>query len=266
MLASWQRTLRLYFRLQVLHLQVFMEYEADFWIGIVGAALRHLSGFVFIWALFQRIPQVKGWSMWEIAFLYGLSVIPSGLVEVFYDGQWELRRLINQGEFDRLLLRPLSPALQVITQMSNIHGFGPVILGLIVLIKATFELKLSWSVGHVLFLVATLLSSMLIIGALNYITNCLAFWDQAANASLPVMVQNVLEFAKYPLTLYGRVVQALVTWVLPVTFVSYFPGLVLLNKTPSPLSYAAPLAGLVMTFITGLIWKRSLAAYQGTGS
>ena len=266
MWAAWQRNLRLYFRLQVLHLQVFMEYEADFWIGIVGAALRHSAGFVFIWALFQSVPEVKGWSMWEIAFLYGLSVIPSGLVEVFYDGQWELRRLINQGEFDRLLLRPLSPALQVITQMSNVHGFGPVLLGALVLLKAGLELKLSWTVGQGLFLVATLLSATLIIGSLNYITNCMAFWDQAATAALPLMVQNALEFAKYPLTLYGRVMQVLVTWVLPLTFVSYFPGLVLLDKSPSPLSYAAPLAGPVMIVITSLFWKSSLAQYQGTGS
>lgn len=268
MASQFLRVLRLYGKLQILHLRVHLEYEADFWIGILGAGLRHTASFIFIWTLFSRIPLVNGWSLWEIAFLYGLSIIPVGLVELLYDGQWELRRLVNQGEFDRLLLRPLSPALQVITQLSSIHGLGSVLLGFWILAYAAQQLHLVWSVGTWFFLFATLASSILIIGSLNYITNCSVFWDPANSSSLPLLVQQTIEFAKYPVTMYGRLVQVLITWVLPLTFVSYYPGLVMLGKSDPGLwlGYAAPLAGPVLTLLTAIIWHYCLKAYQGVGN
>src|SRR5438046_55514 len=116
MLNKLTRNLRLYYKLQLLQVHIQLEYRADFWIGIFGMALTQGAGLVFIWAVFQRVPQVGGWTIWEIALLYSLTVIPKGLAELFFDGQWQLRLLVNKGEFDRLLVRPLSPIFKVITQ------------------------------------------------------------------------------------------------------------------------------------------------------
>jgi len=102
---------RIYGKLQLVHLRAHLEYEADFWIGIVGVVLTHGAGFVFVWAFFSSVPSIAGWGLWDTAFLYALSIIPRGLVEILCDGQWNLRMLVNRGEFDRLLVRPISPAL-----------------------------------------------------------------------------------------------------------------------------------------------------------
>jgi ABC-2 type transport system permease protein len=267
MLSRVARNARIYGKLQMVHLRAHLEYEADFWIGIVGVALTHGAGFVFVWALFSRVPSVAGWSLWDVAFLYALSIIPRGLVEILCDGQWALRALVNRGEFDRLLIRPISPALQVVTLYVSIHGFGSVILGSVILLRAVYELALAWSLWHVLFLVATLISSVLLIGSVNFATNCIAFWDPSATGTFPFMVQNFMEFAKFPLSLYDRLVRVLVTWVIPFAFVSYYPGIALLNKAGDDvwLGYFAPLAGPAALLITNLVWRRGLGRYQGTG-
>ena len=81
-----------------------VEYAADFWIGIVGAVLMQASGLVFISALFSQVPQVAGWTVWNIVLLYGLAMLPKGLTELFCDGPWTLRMKVNSGEFDRVLV------------------------------------------------------------------------------------------------------------------------------------------------------------------
>jgi ABC-2 type transport system permease protein len=267
MLKRFTHTMRVYGKLQLLHLAVSLEYEADFWIGIVGAVLRHTVGFFFIWVLFQRIPQIMNWTLWELVSLYALSIIPIGLVEIFYDGQWRLPLLLNQGEFDRLLVRPVSPALQVITQLSSIHGLGSVLLGIILLAQAAHQLHLIWGIGHFVFLIATLFSSFLIIGSINFISNCTSFWDAADSSSLAVLAQNTIEFAKYPLDLYSRSVRLILTWMMPFAFISYYPGLILLGKTEVYrwIGYGAPLVGPGMVLITWIVWHRSLRNYQGVG-
>ena len=267
MLRRLAYVLRIYGKLQLLHLRTHLEYEADFWIGIVGVALTHSAGFIFIWSVFQRVPAVAGWSLWEIAVLYALSIIPRGLVELLCDGQWMLRRLVNQGEFDRLLVRPISPALQVITQISSIHGFGSVLLGATILVRAFGALNLDWNVWRLGFLMLTLLSAVVLLGSINFASNCIAFWDASANSAFPFMVQYSLEFVKFPLSLYGRLIQVLLTWVLPFAFMSYYPGLVLLGRPERVgwLGYGAPPAALAMALVAGLVWRRGLMRYQGVG-
>lgn len=261
------RTLRIYARLQLAHLRAHLEYEADFWIGIVGVALTHGAGLAFVWALFARVPEVAGWGPWEVALLYGLAIIPRGLVEILCDGQWRLRLLVNRGEFDRLLVRPLSPALQLVTQISSIHGFGSVLLGLAVLLRAMGELDRPWEPWQLGYLALALAGGVVLIGSVNFATNCVAFWDASANSAFPFLVGNSLEFAKFPITLYGRLVQALVTWVLPFAFVSYYPGALLLGRLGEErwLGYAAPLAGPAVALVASLVWRRGLLRYQGAG-
>ena len=259
--------LRMYGTFQLVHLRTALAYEADFWIGILGVALTHGVGIVFVWALFLRVPQVAGWSLWEVAALYALSIIPRGLTELLCDGQWQLRNLINRGEFDRLLVRPMSPALQVITQFSSIHGVGSVVLGSVVLGRALGELELAWGVGDWLLLALTLLSGTVVMSALNYATNCQGFWDSGSSSSFPFLMQNLAEFAKFPLTLYDQLVRAVLTWVVPFACVSYYPGLVLLGRPEAQpwMAGSAPLAAAGMVAVASIIWRQGLARYQGTG-
>ncbi len=268
MLPRLARLARLYVKLQVLHLQVYLEYDADFWIGIVGLFFKHAAGLAFVWTLFTRVAQVKDWGLWEVACVYALAIIPMGLVEILCDGQWQLRMLVTQGEFDRVLLRPLSPLLQVITQFLSIHGFGSVVLGAVVLSRAALELHLRWGPAQFAYLAATLAGSVLVISSLNLVTNCIVFWDQSPSSSTQILVYNLTEFAKFPIDLYGHTVQFLITWIVPLTFVSYYPALMLLGKAGvNPwLAYAAPLAGPVVALLTGLFWQRCLAHYQGAGN
>jgi ABC-2 type transport system permease protein len=257
----------MYVTFQLVYLRTALAYEADFWIGILGVALTHGVGIIFVWTLFLRVPQVAGWSMWEVAALYALSIIPRGLTELLCDGQWQLRRLINRGEFDRLLVRPMSPALQVITQFSSIHGLGSVILGSVVLGRALGALELAWGGEDWLLLMLTLLSGMVLMSALNYATNCQGFWDSGSSSSFPFLMQNLAEFAKFPLTIYDQLVRAVLTWVVPFACVSYYPGLVLLHLPDAQpwMAGSAPLAAAGMAAVAAILWRRGLARYQGTG-
>jgi ABC-2 type transport system permease protein len=259
--------LRIYFKLQLLHLRVPLEYEADFWIGLVGSLLTNGSGFVFVWVLLSRIPEIQGWSLWQIALLYALAIIPSGMVELFADGAWNLRHLVNSGEFDRILVRPISPVLQVATQVASIHGLSSVLLGGYLLLRAVHEAPIELTIGRLLLLGLTLLSSTLMIASIDLITTSVVFWDNSRNSSFSFLVRNAGEFAKFPLTAYGRPVQIFLTWILPFAFTSYFPGAVLLGKTEvAPLlGYSAPAAGLVVAAVASLVWRAGLQRYQGTG-
>lgn len=258
---------RIYARLQLLHVRSHLEYEADFWIAMVGAACTQFANFVFIWALFSRIPSVEGWTLWEIAFLYGLTTFPRGAASLLCSGPFQLRSLVNSGQFDRLLVRPISPALQVVTQTSNLQGSAVMLISAVLLARASSQLHVPWDVSKAGMLLLTLLSSSVLFGAMNLVTNCIAFWEPQANSAFPFAVASIMEMARYPLTLYGWFVQVVLTWVVPIAFVSYFPGSVLLDKAPIPawLGLAAPLATAGVVLVTAVVWHIGVDRYQSTG-
>lgn len=267
MTASARRLVRLYVKLQLTQLRGLIEYRADFWIGVCGAALQQAAGLVFIAAFFSQIPEVAGWTVWNVAILYGLVIIPTGLVELFCDGPWRLRADINEGHFDRVLVRPIPPALQQATAFTSIHGIGQVTLGLVVLVTGLSRSELDWHWWTVPYLIVVLCCSTTINGAMNFVVNMTGFWEPSTQSALPTMVVSMREFAKFPLDLYGIVLKIIVTLIVPFAFVSYFPALLLLDRGGAwqYLGLAAPLAAALVVLVTRALWRKGLNRYQGVG-
>lgn len=266
-IASIRRNVRLYLKLQYIQLRTVVEYRGDFWIGILGAALMQGAGLIFLSAFFSQIPEINGWTVWEIAVLYGLALTPKGFTELLCDGPWMLRAMVNTGEFDRLLVRPVSPALQAATKIASIHGLGQLSLGIVAIALGTSRSGMDWSLWKVLFLIATIATGFVMICAINFLVNMIGFWEPSAQSALPTMYTMLIDFAKFPLDIYSNVIKVLVTIVAPYAFISYFPALVLLDKE-SPwqwLGFASPLVTLLVVALTSWLWGKALDRYQGVG-
>jgi ABC-2 type transport system permease protein len=78
------------------------------------------------------------------------------------------------------------------------------------------------------------------------------------------MVQN------YPVDMFGYVFRAIVTGLIPVAFMNYYPALMLLGKLDpqSPwgwLGYISPVVALILVMITSAIWHLALQHYSSSG-
>ncbi len=267
MRSNFHRHARLYAKLQLIQLRTVVEYRADFWIGILGATLMHGAGLVFITALFGQIDELGGWSAWEVAILYGLTLIPAGLRELFCDGPWLLRQLVNSGEFDRLLVRPVSPAMQVATRLASIHGVGQFSLGATLLFVGMTRSGMEWAPWKAGFLALSVLSSLGLLIAIGFLVNMIGFWEPSAQSAVPTAYAMLIDFAKFPLEIYSNTIKVLVTVVAPYAFISYFPALVLLGKDSAwrGLGFASPLVTLLVVYGTSRLWHKALNRYQGVG-
>jgi ABC-2 type transport system permease protein len=138
--------------------------------------------------------------------------------------------------------------VQLLTWVSGIHGYGSLVVGVVVLVRAKAELGLNWAPWQWGFLVIVVLGSTLLTGALNLATNCIGFWETCGHQWAPVPHRPAREFVKFPLTTHGRPMQILLTWILPYAFVSYFPVAVLLERPDANpwFGYASPLVGLLV--------------------
>lgn len=72
--------LYLYRRLYVQQLKAILEYNKDFYILMCSAALTQVLGFVFLWVIYDRIPDIQGWQFWEVTFMYAMIFLTEGRV------------------------------------------------------------------------------------------------------------------------------------------------------------------------------------------
>lgn len=260
---------RLYWRLIFLHVRAQLEFPLDFWVGVLGSALKQLTALVFLGVLFAHIPAIDGWNRWEVAFLFALVLIPQGLADIVAAGPWSLRVLVSQGGFDRILLRPAPPLLLILAQFANFHqGVATIVLGAALLVITSGHLHMVWGVASVIVFLGALGSGTVIIGAINLAANSYVFWEPTPTSALPFLFNNLIEVAKFPLSAYNNAfIRVMLTYVIPFGVISYYPGRMLLGKSAisAGVVLLTPAMAVVVAAVAYGMWKAGLARYQSSG-
>ena len=125
--------------------KVRLAYKADFFIAFFSSMAATVLGFGFVLVLFSKIPQLQGWSFYEILFLYAFSLVPLGFFNVVSWNLYEFGDIyIIQGRFDRILLRPVDTLFQVLFEKFRIESLQEVVTGLLVIEVCAGRLHLAW--------------------------------------------------------------------------------------------------------------------------
>lgn len=262
-----RRMLFLYRRLFGAQLKAILEYQTDFYIMIASAVLTQLLGVVFLWVVYSRIPDINGWLFWEVVFMYAMIYLTEGFGSLFFEGTWRLGGIVNRGELDVMLLRPVSPILQVLTNGIGMNGIGNIIIGLIMIGQTLTRIDLHWSVGKILIAVLLIATAVAIRVSINLAANTSAFWIKNAGNAFPIMIHNLGEFAKYPITIFSLGVQLLVAVLVPFAFISFFPAYYLFDKSTSPWFWlASPVAAIYCMAVAYALFRYGLRKYESVGN
>jgi len=259
------RHLALYRAFLAFRLQVLLEYRADLVIGVASTLLLQAAGMAGVWVVLQRVPSVGGWRFEELLLVYGFLVASRSLEHMFADNLWVVSRYLQEGSFDRFLVRPVDPLFHLLADRFQHHGVGNLLAGLLAIGHAWGALGLPVTPGALVTAAAGILSGGLVFIALNLATASSAFW---LGFSLPVTraVHGLHELARYPLTIYGPGVRGLLTWVVPFAFASFIPASALLGREAGRLAWAGPPVSVALALGAYQLWRLGLRRYTGTGS
>jgi len=263
---------RLYFRYLGVSLRSQMQYRASFVMLTVGVFLAHLTEFVAIWALFDRFESLRGWRLPEIALFYGMVHVSLALAEGVGRGFDVFGRMVKSGEFDRLLLRPRSTALQVGAHELQLVRIGPLMQGLLVLLWSTTALGVDWTLARVGLTVLAVLGGACLFAGLFVIQATLSFWTTESMELFNIVTYGGRDVAQYPLTIYRSWLRRFFTFVVPLACVSYFPALAILDRddpalgSPIWFRWSAPLVGVLFLAVSLQVWRFGVRHYRSTGS
>lgn len=262
--------LTLYFRLIRVAVQARLQYRADFLTGVIGVIVMNTVTVALISIMVSRFGHLNGWTMWEMVFLYCLWLLGHSLYSFFF---WHIRALedyLVEGTFDQFLMRPASPFIMFLGREVQYLGVADVIFAASGVSLAYRNLNLQWNGTQWLFFGLAIIAGTLIETTLALMIACLSFWTgRSRRASNLLMRLNVM-VQYYPVDIFGYAFRVIVTGLIPVAFMNYYPALMLLNKLgpSSPwgwLSYMSPVVALTLVIISSGIWHLALRRYSSSG-
>ncbi|MEU5096137.1 ABC transporter permease [Streptomyces sp. NPDC020996] len=248
-----------------------MTYRTSFALTVVGNLLLTGMDFVAILLMFSRVDSLAGWTLPEVAFLYGLSVTAFGIADLLLGSAEALGARMRDGSFDTLLVRPVPVLAQVGADRFALRRLGRITQGVLVLGWALASVDVAWSVGKVLLVPVTVVSGAAVFGAVFVAGAAFQFVAQDAAEVQNAFTYGGTTLLQYPPTVFGRDLVRGVTFVLPLAFVNWVPAAHVLGR-PYPLglpgwtAFASPLVAVVCCAAAGLVWRAGLRSYRSTGS
>lgn len=225
-----------------------------------------------VWAQFDRFGDVQGWRLGEVALFYGLVNCTFAIADALGRGFDVLgTELLRTGAFDRMLLRPRPLWLQLIGHDLRISRLGRLLQGLLVLAYATATTGIAWTPATVAIALCAVAGGVALFLGILVLQGTLSFWTIESLEIVNVLTYGGVEAAQYPLALYERWFRRLLTFVVPLACVAYYPVLAILGKAdplgaPAWVGIVAPLAGFAFLAAAFGLWRVGLRRYASTGS
>lgn len=248
-----------------------MTYRSSFIMQILSNFLVNFAEVLALFAMFYEFDTMGGWTLGEVALLHGMSMIAFSLGDTLTIGMDQVAPQIRNGEFDRVLTRPLSTWINAATSEVSVRHMGQLSQGILVLAFALTQVSIDWNIARVLMLIGAILTGVALFMALFTVEAIFSFWTVNGVEAINAFTYGGSDLAQFPMHVFGRTLRFLFIWIIPVAFVTYYPALYLLDK-PDPLGMPGwfVLLGPVITGVFCCVvawgWNQGIRHYRSTGS
>ena len=260
----------LWCRLAAARVRADWQYRTSFVLFTLGQALVTLLDFAAIAVIFSRVDVLAGWTIAETAFLYGASGTAFGIADTFISTVERCSQRIKDGSFDRLLIRPLGPLLQITAEEFAFRRLGKLAQALTVFVIAIAAVDANWSFGRAVMVPVMVASGAAIFSALFVATSSISFWTVETQEFANAFTYGGNFMTQYPLAVFAPWMRRLAL-VTGVAFVNYVPALYILDRDdriglPSWAPFTTPAVAVVLCGVAWAIWRTAVRHYRSTGS
>lgn len=264
--------LKMAYRFVLIYVKSEMEYRANFIISMILQMSSYCISLLSVWIMLRKFNTINGWSMYEVMFLSSLNLLTYSLASLLlWSPMREMEDLVCQGGFDGILTRPMHSFVFMFFRGFNHAFIGNTLVSATILYICLQHISVHWSFKMIFWSSLTLLGGVLIQAAIFIITGSINFWFMKSTAIVDTAVYSVRGFLDYPLSIYQRWVQVLLTFIIPYAFVNFYPARYFLDKKEDVLfhpvfSIATPIIGAGLMVLSYFIWNAGVNRYESSGS
>lgn len=253
-------------------INAWFQYKLDAFLRSFAVFLREAGTICVMYFTLNTFSNINGWNVKELMFMFSFVFFTYSILILCFTGLRDFEYMVNDGRFDRFLLRPRGVLFQVLA--SNADWFAAIghgSLGILLFILSASSINIVWNFITIIYLILAVIGGVLIQGAIFLIIASLSFYFIKTNNIREVFYWDVRKFSGYPISIFPKFIQALLMYIIPFAFVNYFPAQFFLHKDdlffyPEFYVFITPIVGVIMYLIAYLFWRISLKHYNSSGN
>ncbi|WP_127530183.1 ABC transporter permease [Paenibacillus kobensis] len=254
----------LYFKFVKMIMMSRMMYKWDTFLLSFSVLVRESVTVITLVLMLNKFSVIDGWNMSSLLFLYSFVFLSYSLSILMFTGLRDFEEAVHQGVFDGYLTKPLSPLFHVISKKSDVMAtFGHGGLGIILFVYSFNKIGLDWSLKSILVVLWMLAGGILVQGAILLFCAAITFWTTKSNEIQNILFYQTRGFIAYPISIYPKVIKVILTMVIPLAFVNYYPASYMIKHETVWL--LSPVVGLVAFALSYAVWRRGMLHYKSTG-
>jgi ABC-2 type transport system permease protein len=243
-----------------------LEFRSSFLLSAGSTILWAVFSMLLAGLVFTNVRQVAGWDLDRMFILTGSFLVVEGLSSALFQRNMQrLSEMVNKGELDFVLIRPISSQFLVSIRYVDfgdlptaVVGFGYVVIGLGRLGITPGPLEVG---SYLLMLTCALLS----LYALWFMAVTLVLWTGRIN-NISAVMPPFIEMARMPSDVYRGLARPILTYGLPIAAIATLPSKALLGiLEPTALPYQMVLT-VVLLWASSRFWRYSLRKYTSASS
>jgi len=201
-----------------LNFKTAMEYRLSF-LGQMGAMIINDLFWILFWYIFfGKISAVKGWEFKDVLLLFAMSAFAFGVSSGIFANRREIARLIEEGGLDFYLVLPKDPLLNILLGRFSMSAMGDLLFGLIILFMVEgFRIE-----SLIKFILAGTFAG-LILCSFSVTVHSLTFFIKRGTGFAKLMIEAIVCFSTYPITLFEGMAKIALFTLLPAAFISAIP-------------------------------------------
>lgn len=240
-----------------------MAYRMDF----IFTAFMSLAGnmalplvTVLIYGAGAAIP---GWGFHEALLLQAVFTMSTGLSSMLFFSLTDVTMYrIREGSYDLLMIKPGPLAFLSIAQSFQLEGGGTVLGGLALLLYSlsgvTFPTALQWVSFIFLFLMGVIVQ----LGCVLLMSATAFKW--IGNSRIFEIFNTVTGFGRYPGSIFPKAFLHIISYVLPVAMLGFFPGAALLGDFSAGM-FLSVIPCLLFLMLGVWLYGHMVRGYQSAG-
>lgn len=258
--------MKIYFKLITMHIKSELEYKKSFIFMTIASFIITFLMIISIYLLFEKFGQIEGWTFYEVALTFGVIMFCFSFIEMSARGLDHFHKIVRNGDFDRLLLKPASLLIQATANEFEPSKMGRMIQSILVLIYAMVNINVEWTLYKLLIILFMIFGGIVIFFSIQLIKASFSFWTVEGLEFMNILSEGGKKVAQYPIDIYNKGFANFFTYVVPFGLINYYPLLYILGKNNNPLYGLLPIMACLFVVPALIFWKFGVKHYTSTGS
>ncbi len=226
----------------------------------MGVTLLSVSVF------YAHTDEIGGWTYDQVLVLVGLFTFMGGFIGTFLQPNVQkIIEMVRQGTLDFVLTKPINSQFMSSLRYSQAFSLLDMASGAAIVAIAFGRLGYTPSLAAAAQFAVMLAMAALIVYSIWMVIATLAFWLVKVD-NMAELFNSVYDAGRFPITTYQGLIRLMLTFAIPIAFITTFPAQAALGLLETPVMVLAIAMGAGMFGFSALFWRYAIRNYSSASS